>query len=170
MVSDMVRRGTFHRHIMTSGGRSARPARAGQSDIDRELPAIPAVQTAETQTAVTVVLMESSRILEVYVAALDAAVPECTCDHGAIQHNRALRTPAGRRRAGDLDERAMARRTRRRHDTVRHRVEPKVRTGGYGHRSRAPRDDSPLGWCALRHRQGPISVSRSKAQTPRSPL
>jgi hypothetical protein len=96
MVSDMVRRGTFHRHIMTSGGRSARPARAGQSDIDRELPAIPAVQTAETQTAVIVVLMEPSCILEVYVAALYAAVPECTCNHGGIQHNRALRTPAGR--------------------------------------------------------------------------
>ena len=42
----MVR--TFHRHIMTSGGRLARPARTAQSDSDRTLPAIPAAQTAET--------------------------------------------------------------------------------------------------------------------------
>ena len=79
MLSDMVGRGAFHRHIMTSGGRIARPARAAQSDSNRKLPAIPAVQTAETQTAVTVALMELSCILKVYRPALYGAVPECTC-------------------------------------------------------------------------------------------
>ena len=78
MLSDMVGRGSFHRHIMTSGGRAARPSRIAQPDIDCTLPAIPAVQTAETQTAANVALMESSCILKVYGSALYRAVPECT--------------------------------------------------------------------------------------------
>ena len=78
MVSDMVGRGSFHRHIVTSGGRIARPARTAQPDSDRKLLARPAVQTAETQTAVTVVLRESSCIFTVYGPALYGAVPECT--------------------------------------------------------------------------------------------
>ena len=78
MVSDVVWRGSFHRHIMTSGGSTARPARTAQPDSDRKLPVMPAVQTAETQTAVTVALLESSCILKVYGPVLHGAVPECT--------------------------------------------------------------------------------------------
>jgi hypothetical protein len=78
MVWDRVGRGSFHRHIMTSGGRIARPTRMVQPDSDRKLPAIPTVQTAVTQSAVTVALMESSRIFRVYGPALYGAVPECT--------------------------------------------------------------------------------------------
>ena len=85
MVSDMVGRGSFHRHTVTSGGRIARPARTAQPDSDRKLLARPAVQTAETQTAVTVVLRESSRIFTVYGPALYGAVPECTCKPQGIR-------------------------------------------------------------------------------------
>jgi hypothetical protein len=96
MLSDMVGRRSFHRHIITSGGRTARPATTAQSVSDRKLPAIPAVQTAETQTAVTMVLMESSCILKVYGPALNGAVPECTCKPRSNHQG-----PSGRR-AGAL--------------------------------------------------------------------
>ena len=45
MFSDMVWRGLFHRHIMTSGGRTARPARAVQLDSEFRFPAMPAIHT-----------------------------------------------------------------------------------------------------------------------------
>jgi hypothetical protein len=95
MVSDMVWRGSFHRHIMTSGGRTARPARTAQPSSERRLPARPAVQTAETQSAVTVALMESSCILKVYGPARHNAVPECT-PKPQDQRNKVLRTTSGR--------------------------------------------------------------------------
>ena len=78
MLSDMLWRGPFHRHIMASGGRMATPDRTVQPDIDLKLPAMPAVYTAETQTVATVALMDSSCILQVYGPALNGAVPECT--------------------------------------------------------------------------------------------
>jgi hypothetical protein len=81
MVSDMVLRGAFHRHIMTSGGRTARLVRSAQPDSDRTLPAMPARQPAETQTAATVPLMESSFMLKVYGPAFHRAVPQCTRSH-----------------------------------------------------------------------------------------
>lgn len=98
MASDMVGRGSFHRHRMTSGGRTARPARTAQSDGDRKLPAIPTAQTADTQTAVTVALMESSCMVEVYGPAVRGAVPECTCRVSATRQD-----PSGtaRRRRAD---------------------------------------------------------------------
>lgn len=62
MLSDMVWRGLFHHHIMTSGGRTATPARTAQADNDLKLPAMAAAHTAEIQTVVTVALMERNCI------------------------------------------------------------------------------------------------------------
>ena len=81
MLSDMVWPGLFHRHIMTSGGRTATPARTVQPDNVFTLPAMPAVHTAETQTVATVALIESSCIWKVYGPALHGAVPKCTGPH-----------------------------------------------------------------------------------------
>ena len=50
MVCDMVWRGAFHRHIMTSGGRTATPATTIQLDNELTLPAMPALHTAEIQS------------------------------------------------------------------------------------------------------------------------
>jgi hypothetical protein len=63
---------------MTSGGRTARPARRVQPDSDVKLLAMAAVQTAETQTVATVALIDRSCIFQVYRPALNGAVPECT--------------------------------------------------------------------------------------------
>jgi hypothetical protein len=70
MISDMVAGGSFQRHIMTSGGRIARAVMTVQPDSDPTWSALPAAYTAKTQSAVTVALMELSRILEVYWQAL----------------------------------------------------------------------------------------------------
>jgi hypothetical protein len=78
ILSDMLWRGLFHRHIMASGGRIATPDRTVQPDMDLKLPAMPAVRTAETQTLATVALIDSSCILQVYGPAPNGAVPECT--------------------------------------------------------------------------------------------
>lgn len=86
MVSDMVGQRSFHRHTITSGGRTARPARTAQSDGDRKLPAIPTVQTADTQTAVTVALRESSCIWPVYGA---GGSRRCSRVHMSRQRNPA---------------------------------------------------------------------------------
>jgi hypothetical protein len=75
MLSDMVWRGSFHRHIMTSGGRTAR---AAQLVSAFRFPAMPAKHTAETQTAARMPLIDTSSILKVYAPALNVAVPECT--------------------------------------------------------------------------------------------
>ena len=83
MLSDMVWPGLFHRHIMTSGGRTPTPARTVQPDNAFTLPAMPAVHTAETQAAATMALMESSCMLRVYGPALHGAVPECTGSRAA---------------------------------------------------------------------------------------
>jgi len=62
MLSDMVGRGAFHSHIMTRGGRIAKPPRTAQLDGVLRFPARPAMQAPEIQTALAVVLMESSFI------------------------------------------------------------------------------------------------------------
>jgi hypothetical protein len=90
MLSNMVRRGFFHCRIMTSGGRAATSARTVQPDSEFKWPAMPAVQTAETQTVATVALMDSGSILQVYGPAVNGAVPECT---GTPQSNRSV--PSG---------------------------------------------------------------------------
>jgi hypothetical protein len=63
MLSDMLWRGLFHRHIMTSGGMTARPARTVHADSDFTLPPMPAAHSAETQTVAAVALMELSCIV-----------------------------------------------------------------------------------------------------------
>ena len=78
MLSDMVWRGLFHHHIMTSGGRAATPARTTHADNDLKLPAMAAAHTAEIQTVVTAALMERNCIETVYGPALNGAVPEWT--------------------------------------------------------------------------------------------
>lgn len=60
MLSDIVWCGSRHRHIMTSGGKTARAAKAAQPESDATWEAIPAAHTANTQTMATVVLMDSS--------------------------------------------------------------------------------------------------------------
>jgi hypothetical protein len=77
MLPDRLWRGLFHRHIMASGGRTARSDKTVQPDSDRKLSAMLATPTAETQTVGTVALRDSS-MLQVYGPAPNRAVPECT--------------------------------------------------------------------------------------------
>lgn len=51
MLCDMVCRGAFHHHIMTTGGNRATPVRAVQTTNEFALPAIPVMVTADTQSA-----------------------------------------------------------------------------------------------------------------------
>ena len=60
MLSEILWEGLFHRHIMTRGGRMARPARTVQPDSEFTLPTTPAMHTVETQNVSTVTLIDSS--------------------------------------------------------------------------------------------------------------
>jgi hypothetical protein len=50
MLWDMVWRGSFHRHIITSGGRRATPARTVRLSMELTFPAKPGRDTAKTQS------------------------------------------------------------------------------------------------------------------------
>ena len=65
MVCDRVWRGAFHRHIMTSGGRTATPARTIQLDNELTFPAVPAVHTAEIQSTAMMAFIEISCMFQV---------------------------------------------------------------------------------------------------------
>lgn len=65
MLCDVVWRGSFHRHIMTSGGRTAMPARTVQLENEFTFPAMPAIDTAKTQSSAMVVLIDTSCIFQV---------------------------------------------------------------------------------------------------------
>ena len=60
MLSDMVWRGAFHRHIMTIGGTRATPARTAQLDSVFTFPETPAINTAEIQTVAITALSDTS--------------------------------------------------------------------------------------------------------------
>ena len=62
MASDMVGRGSFHRHIMTSGGMAATAARIAQLGNAFEFPAMPTMDTIETQSMAMMVLIDTSCI------------------------------------------------------------------------------------------------------------
>ena len=66
MLSDMLWGGSFHRHIMMIGGRTATPARKAQLDSELVRTAMPATQTAKTQRIVTTTLMDRSCMSEEY--------------------------------------------------------------------------------------------------------
>ena len=65
MDCDRVWRGASHRHIMTSGGRTATPARTIQLDNELKFPAMPAVHTAEIQSTAMTALIETSCMFQV---------------------------------------------------------------------------------------------------------
>lgn len=65
MLWDMLWRGSFHHRIMTSVGTMATPARTLQLDNVCTLPAIPAMETAETQTMATMALIDTSCMVQV---------------------------------------------------------------------------------------------------------
>jgi len=66
MVSDIVGPGSFHRHIMTTGGTTATAARTAQLGKEFECPVMPAmVHTAETQSMAMMDLSDTSCMLQV---------------------------------------------------------------------------------------------------------
>ena len=65
MLWDMVWRGSFHRRIMTSGGRTATPARTVQLEIEFKFSAMPAMDTAEIQSMAKMALIDTSCIFQV---------------------------------------------------------------------------------------------------------
>jgi hypothetical protein len=105
MVSDMVWRGLFHRHIRRAAAGQRRRPEPVQPDSDLKLLATPAAHTAETETVATVALMDSCCILQVYGPALTGAVPECTGT--PEQHIRALRSTAERLKNKRLASRTL---------------------------------------------------------------
>ena len=50
MLSDMVWRGSFHRHIMTSGGTTATTVTTAQLENESKCRAIPMMNVADTQS------------------------------------------------------------------------------------------------------------------------
>jgi hypothetical protein len=76
MLSDSVGSGTFHRHDMRIGGKSAKPARTVQLETECRLPAKPTVNAAETQMVDRPALSDMSCIPEAYAPRADGAVPE----------------------------------------------------------------------------------------------
>lgn len=78
MLSEIVCAGLFHRHIMTIGGRRARPVRRAQLNIEFRFPARPAINTAEIQTAASTALSDRDCIPQEYARGMNGAVPECT--------------------------------------------------------------------------------------------
>ena len=114
MLSDIVWRGAFHRHIMKIGGKTATPARTAQLESEFRFPARPAINTAETQTVARTALSDMSCMPEEYAPALNGAVPECT--RRPRRSDRGLRRPilllavAGRDSVHVLDACAQAHR------------------------------------------------------------
>ena len=92
MLSDILWRGAFHRHIMMIGGRTATPARTAQLDSVR-FDTKPAINTAKTQTVARTALIDMSCMPQGYAPALDGAVPKCT--HGPQRSERARFKIAG---------------------------------------------------------------------------
>ena len=64
MLWDMVWRGSFHRRIMMSGGTTATPVRTVQLGAEFTFPAMPAMDTADTQSMAQMALMETSCIFQ----------------------------------------------------------------------------------------------------------
>lgn len=60
MLSDMVWRGSSHRHIMTSGGTIAIAARTAQLENDPQFPAMPMMSVADIQSMAMTRLIENS--------------------------------------------------------------------------------------------------------------
>jgi hypothetical protein len=75
MLLDMLCGGSFHRHIMTIGGRTAAPARTVQLDREFRFPARPAIPTAATQPVAKTALIDKRCILQEYAPSLNGAVP-----------------------------------------------------------------------------------------------
>jgi len=65
MLSDMVWRGSFHRHIMTSGGTRATPVRTVQLGKECIFPAMPKMSTIEIQSIAMMALVDTSGICQV---------------------------------------------------------------------------------------------------------
>ncbi len=65
MVSDNVRRGSFHRHIMTSGGRTATPARTLQLAKEFVFPPTPTMATVDTQSRAITAAIDTSCMIQV---------------------------------------------------------------------------------------------------------
>jgi hypothetical protein len=60
ILSDIVWRGAFHRHIKTIGGRTAMPAMNAQLESEFRFAVRPAINTAKTQTVASTVLSDMS--------------------------------------------------------------------------------------------------------------
>src|SRR3954468_14877628 len=65
MLWDKLWRGSFHHRIMTTGGRTATPARTVQSKNEFTFPAIPEMVTAKIQSIAMTALIDTSCILPV---------------------------------------------------------------------------------------------------------
>src|SRR5580765_5966520 len=79
MLSDIVWRGAFHRNIIsTIGGMTATPARTVQPVTVFRVPAMPAINAADSQTVARTPLSDTSCMPEEYALSLNGAVPECT--------------------------------------------------------------------------------------------
>jgi hypothetical protein len=65
MAWDMVGRGSFHRHIMMSGGITATTPRAVQLANEFICPAMPTMDTVETQSIAMMALIDTSCIFQV---------------------------------------------------------------------------------------------------------
>ena len=90
MLSEMLWGGSFHSHIMTIVGRRATLARTVKLDGELRCPAMPTIQTANTQTAATTALIDASCMVQAYGPSLNGAVPDCTQGPRArrVVHNR----------------------------------------------------------------------------------
>jgi hypothetical protein len=65
MAWDIVGTGSFHRHIMTSGGTAATPARTVQLEKEFRFPPMPTMETVETQSRTMMALIDTSCIFQV---------------------------------------------------------------------------------------------------------
>jgi hypothetical protein len=65
MGSDMVWRGSFHRHIMTSGGMTTTAARTVQLANEFRFPAMPTMETVENQSVAMMALIDTSCTFQV---------------------------------------------------------------------------------------------------------
>ena len=78
MLSERLWGGSFHSHIMTIVGRRATLARTVKLDGELRCPAMPTIHTANSQTAATLALIDTSCMLQAYGPSLNGAVPDCT--------------------------------------------------------------------------------------------
>ena len=65
MLSDMVWRGSFHRHIMTSGGTTATHVRTAQLENESSFPTMPMMNVADTQSMAMTDLIDKSCMFQV---------------------------------------------------------------------------------------------------------